>query len=250
MKQNMLNHWCEFLSPTDIQAIHDSSMRLLSEVGMQFPDDKALAIFKKHGVKTNGLAVYLSEDQVMKSIASVPSQFTICARNADRDVIVGDGVPVFAPGLGAPFLAGPEVGKRSATMADYRDLVRLTQALPNQDMNGHLMVMPGDIPSDTAHLEMLHAGMVHSDKAFIGSTDGAAGAKNTVEMARILFGGELTRPVTIGVINPLSPMGANPDMIAALMIYAQAGQTLPNAPLIFGGGPQGQTLYRGDPPPK
>ena len=231
----MLNHWCEFLSPTDIQAIHDTSMRLLSEVGMQFPDDKALAIFKKHGVKINGQTVYLSEDQVMKSLASVPSQFTIYARNADRDVSIGDGVPVFAPGLGAPFLADPEVGKRSATMADYRNLVRLAQALPNQDMNGHLMVMPGDILSDTAHIEMLHAGMVHSDKAFIGSTDGTSGAKHTVEMARILFGGKLTRPVTIGVINPLSPLGYSPDMIAALMIYAEAGQALTIAALIMAG---------------
>jgi trimethylamine--corrinoid protein Co-methyltransferase len=50
------------------------------------------------------------------------------------------------------------------------------------------------------------------------------GAKNTIEMARIIFEGELGRPVTMGVINPISPLGYSPDMIDALMVYAQAGQ--------------------------
>ena len=235
MKQAMINHWCEFLTSTNRQGIHDTSMKLLSEVGIRFPDAETLAIFQKHGIKTKGETVYLNEDQVMKFIATVPSQFTIFARNSDRDVTIGDGKPIFVPGLGAPLLVDSEVGKRSATMADYHNLVRLAHKLPNQDMNGYLMVMPSDIPSDTATLEMLHAGIVHSDKAFIGSTDGMIGAKNTVDLAKILFGDDLAQPVTIGIINPISPLGYSPDMIAALWEYAQVGQPLVIATLIMAG---------------
>ncbi len=234
MKRNMLKNWCEFLSPADIQAIHDTSMKLLSEVGIRFPVDEALETFQRFDARTDGQTVYLTEDQIMESIATVPSQFTIFARNPDRDVTIGDGRPVFAPGYGAPFLVDPEAGKRAATMPDYRNAVRLAHALPNQDLNGHLMVVPGEVPAKTAHLEMLRAGILHSDKPFIGNTDGALGAKNTLEMVRILFG-ELTRPYTIGVVNPLSPLGYSPDMIEALLVYTQAGQPLIIANLVMAG---------------
>lgn len=235
MKQAMLNRWCEFLSIPDIQAIHGTSMKLLSDVGIHFPADEALAIFKKHGVKIDGQTVFLSEDQVMNAIATVPSQFTIFSRNPNRNVVIGNGMPVFAPGLGAPFLIDPDVGKRSATIADYHNLVRLVHALPNQDLSGHLLVMPSDIPSQFAHLEMILASILHSDKALMGSTDGREAARNTIKMAEILFDGDLDQPVVMGMINPLSPLGYSPDMINALMVYARECQPLTIATLVMAG---------------
>ena len=242
MKRSMLNHWCEFLSPADIQAIHDTSMKLLAEVGIHFPDDEALAIFNNHGICIDGQTVFLTEDQVMKIISTVPSQFTIYGRNPDRDVTIGDGMPVFAPGLGSPFLIDPKVGKRSATMVDYRNAVRLTQALPNQDLNGHQMVMPGDILDKDAHVSMVHAGIVHSDKPFVGSTDGMDGSTSTIEMAKILFGEDLTQSVTLGAINPLSPLEYSPEMIEAIIIYAKAGQPLLISTLVMAGSTGPNTL--------
>jgi len=231
----MQNHWTEFLSSADIQAIHETSMKLLSEVGIRFQEEEALAIFRNHAVRTDDQIVYLTEDQVMKFIATVPSQFTISARNPNRDVIIGGGIPVFAPGLGAPFLIDPQVGIRSATLADYKNLIRLAQGLPNQDMSGHLMAMPCDIPSRFAHLEMVLASIQHSDKPLIGSTNGSQGANDSIEMAEILFGGTLNQPVMMGMINPLSPLSYSPDMVDALIIYARHGQPLTIATLVMAG---------------
>ncbi len=64
------------------------------------------------------------------------------------------------------------------TMDDYHNLVKLAHALPNQDLSGHLLAEPGDIAAAAAHLHMLQAHMIHSDKPFIGSTVGA-GARST-----------------------------------------------------------------------
>lgn len=231
----MLRNWTEFLSPADVEVIHDTSMRLLTNVGVQFPEDGAIAIFAQHGVRTDGHTVYLDENQVMQALETAPSQFTIHARNPDKSVTVGGGEPVFAPGYGAPFLIDPEVGKRVPTMQDYENLVRLADALPNQDLSGHLLVGPGDVPAQTAHLRMLHAGMVHSDKPFIGSTGGGVGARHTMEMAAILFGGQPERPVTIGLINPLSPLGYSDEMIEALIAYARARQPVIIATMVLAG---------------
>ncbi|HDN80333.1 MAG TPA: trimethylamine methyltransferase, partial [Chloroflexi bacterium] len=115
----MLNSELRVLSKEDIEAVHATSMKLLAEVGVAFPTDEAITLFKKHGVKTDGHLVYITEEQVARAVKSAPARFTIRARNLEKSVTVGDGNPVFAPGYGAPFLVDPETGKRTPTMEDY-----------------------------------------------------------------------------------------------------------------------------------
>ena len=232
----------EILTKEDIEQIHSTSIRLLAKVGVEFPHEAALAAFRKHGVKIDGQRVYLSEDQVMEALSSAPRQFTLHARNPERNVVVGGGRPVFAPGYGAPFLVDSTLsedgvlGKRAPTMEDYVNLVKIAHALPNQDMSGHLLVEPGDVMAGTAHLRMLHANMVHSDKPFVGSASGRIGARHTFEMASILFGRDVKEwPVTIGLVNSLSPLGYSADMLEALLEYAHWRQPLVLAALMMAG---------------
>jgi trimethylamine--corrinoid protein Co-methyltransferase len=218
-------------------------MKLLADVGVSFPVDAAIDVFKQHGVRTDGHLVFLEEAQVMRTLETVPSQFTIHARNPERDVTIGGGKSAFAPAYGAPFLVDPEVGKRAPTMQDYHQLVRLAHALPNQDLSGHLLVEPSDGGTDAVHIQMLYAHMVHSDKPFIGSAEGAIGARHTMEMASILFGEELReKAVTISLINSLTPLGYSDEMIMALIEYARRRQPLVIAALAMAGSTSPVTL--------
>ncbi len=224
------------LSRSNIERIHKTSMQMLAEVGVHFPNQEALAVFREHGVKVDGQKVFLTEGQVMNAIAQAPAQFTIHARNPERNVLIGDGVPVLAPGYGAPFMVDLDVGRRAATMDDYHRLAKLAHALPNQDLSGHLMAAPGDVPANKAHLPMLHASMLHSDKPLIGSTEGSAGARHTMEMASILFEEKVgERPLTIGLINSLSPLGYSNEMLEALLVYAHHRQPVIVAALSMAG---------------
>lgn len=56
-----------------------------------------------------------------------------------------------------------------------------------------------------------------------------------MEMAAILFGGQPERPVTIGLINPLSPLGYSDEMIEALIAYARARQPVIIATMVLAG---------------
>ena len=225
-----------FLSQEEIARIHDASMQILSQVGVLFPHDDALAVFRQHGVKVEGTSVYLTERQLLDAIAQAPKQFTIHARNPQRNVLIGNGMSVFAPGYGAPFLVDLDEGKRAPTMEDYGRLARLAHMLPNQDLSGHLMVEPGDVDAGTAHLRMLHANMLHSDKPFIGSAAGELAAQQTMEMASILFGEEVgARPVTLALVNSLSPLGYSTEMLEALLVYARHRQPLVLAALSMAG---------------
>ncbi len=232
----MLEEWREFLSPDDVEEIHKTSMKVMEQVGVKFPHEGVLELFDKHGFRTEGEKVFFEERQVMDALDSVPRPFTIHAPDPDKSVVVGDGSPVFAPGYGAPFLVDYASGKREPTLDDYEDLVRLADALPNQDMSGHLLVEPSDVPSEAAHLLMLKAHMLHSDKPFIGSAEGEVGARHTMEMAEILFGQEIgERPVTVALINSLSPLGYSDEMLRALMVYAEHRQPVVIAALAMAG---------------
>lgn len=225
-----------FLTDRDIEQIHASSMRVLEEVGVVFPTQEALEVFRKHRVRTEGHKVFLTEAQLWSAIGSAPQSFTILARNPEKSVVIGGGDMVFAPGYGCPFLIDAEAGKRPATFEDYIKSVKLAQMLPNQDMSGFLMVEPADLPARTAHLHMLMAHMLHSDKPFIGSTNGARGAAYTMEMSDILFGpGMDISYVTVGLINSLSPLAYSAEMLEALMVYACRGQPLVFAALSMAG---------------
>ncbi len=224
----------QLLSEHDLSQIHLTAMRLLDRVGVAFPQPAALQTFLQHGARVDGNRVFLTEAEVMDAIKSVPAEFTIRARNPSRNVTIGHGKSVFAPGYGAPFLVDAELGKRAATLDDYHNLARLSHALPNQDVSGYLLVDPEGVPA--AHLQMLYAHMIHSDKPFIGSTAGARGAQQTLEMAHILFGGDLDgAPFTISLINSLTPLGYSTEMLDVLVEYARARQPVLIAALAMSG---------------
>jgi len=226
----------EILSREDVERIHQTSMRILSTVGVEFPSEEALSAFKRHGVRTEGTRVYVTEGQLWRALETAPAQFTLRARNPERSVTIGDGDPVFAPGYGAPFLIDAEGNKRVPTVDDYHRLVKLTDALPNQDISGHLLAEPGDIAAETAPLHMLHAHVIRSDKPFIGSVDSQLAVRHTMEIVRILFGDEEDeQPATLGVISSLTPLGYSREMVGALMTYAREGQALLIANLAMAG---------------
>jgi len=84
--------------------IHDSSMDLLKNIGIVFNDDEALEIFKKHGLKVEGRTVFFEENHIRKALETVPSRFTVHARNPEKSLAIGEDDFVFAPGYGAPYV--------------------------------------------------------------------------------------------------------------------------------------------------
>ncbi len=233
----------DVLSPSDLEQIHQTSIKLLENVGVVFPHAEALTAFRRHGIKVDGDRVYPTETQVMDALRTVPARFTLHARNSQRNVTVGDGRPVFVPAYGAPFLVDAERNKREPTMQDYDNLVMLAQDLPNQDVSGHLLVEPADVPAETAHLHMLLAHITHSDKPFMGSAAGRTGAQQTMDLVGILFGAEWKdRPVTVSLINSLTPLSYSVEMLEALLEYARCRQPVIIAALAMAGSTAPVTL--------
>ncbi|MCB2147719.1 MAG: trimethylamine methyltransferase family protein [Deltaproteobacteria bacterium] len=222
-----------------ITRIHDASMVLLSSVGVAFNEPEALEIFSSNGFKVEGKTVFMTETQIQKALDTAPSRFMVTARNPEKSVAVGEDDFVFAPGYGAPFIALPDGSQRGAIMADYDNLCKLIQTSKTIDMNGFMMVEPGDVPPETAHLDMMFSSIVLCDKPFMGSPVSKAGARDCIQMASLLWGGPdnlaAAGPVSVSLINSLSPLQFSDEMAGALIELARANQACVIASLIMAG---------------
>jgi trimethylamine--corrinoid protein Co-methyltransferase len=170
-------------------------------------------------------------------VAKAPTQFTQLARNPQRNVVIGGNYVVCAPMYGPPFVRDLERGRREATIADFRNFVKLAWLSPHIHHSGGTLVEPNDLPVETRHLDMLLAHMQLSDKPFMGSVTSAENAADSVAMAEIVFGKETIRrqPALLALINVNSPRRYDARMLGALKTYARARQAVLITPFLLAG---------------
>ena len=208
-----------------LDTIHAHSLELLRDTGIRFPSEKALALFKKHGFKLDGLMVRFKEQDIHKALETVPAAFTIEARNPSRNIQVGGSNYVMAPGYGPPFIIEPAGQKRNATLADVKTFCKLVQTSKYIDFNSAIVVQPNDVPSQTAYLDLLLATLTLTDKPIMGSSASEIAARDSLKLAEMIWG-QLDRPVMISLIDSLAPLQYATESVEALMVYAAAGQPL------------------------
>jgi len=227
----------EILNDEGLQKIINTSMIILSEIGIDFYDDEAQAILKAHGVRMDGDTAYFDPALVAEYVAKAPSQFTQIARNPANNVTIGGNKLCFAPVYGPPFVHDLDRGRREATLADFDNFVKLAYMSPTIHHSGGTVVEPTDEPTHTRHLDMVYSHIKYSDKPFMGSVTSAANAADSIRMAELLFGKEKMQenPAILGLINISSPRRLDDRMLGALKVYAKARQALIITPFILSG---------------
>jgi trimethylamine--corrinoid protein Co-methyltransferase len=208
-----------------LDTIHTYSLELLHDTGIKFPSEKALGIFKNHGFRTDGEMVFFEEKDIQKAMGAVPSAFSIKARNPDKSIRIGDDNYVMAPGYGPPFIIEPSGEKREATMADVNQFCKLVQTSKYLDFNSSIVVQPNDVPTATAHLDILLATMLLTDKPIMGSSVSETAARDSLKLAEMIWG-HTDEPLMISLVDSLSPLQYANEMIDAIMVFAEAGQPL------------------------
>ena len=101
----------EILNEEGIELIHDGSMKILEEVGIDFRDEEALAIWKQAGADVEGQRVHIARELLMSLVAKTPDTYTMYARNPERSIKVGGRTWYTYPGAGgygAPHERDPE----------------------------------------------------------------------------------------------------------------------------------------------
>ena len=217
----------EYFNENDVQKIHQATMRVLERVGVDFGYEPAVAVFKKAGCKVEGERVFFSPEMVMEQVAKAPSEYTLQARNPEKNVVIGGDNIAYIPCYGPPFVHDLDRGRRESTLEDYTNFVKLSYASQSMDITGGMMAEPNDIPHARRNAEMMLASMRYSDKPFMGGAIGAEAARETIEMAAILFGCSeaalAEKMPMISILCTRTPLAYDDRMLSAIMEYAKAG---------------------------
>lgn len=219
--------WYEFLSKHQVEQIHETSLRILEKVGIEFRFGPALEVLKKGGARVDGERVFFPARLVEEQIRKAPAEFTLYARNSDFDVVIGGSHMAFVPGYGAAFVTDLGFGRREGSLKDFENFVKLTDASPYQDICSGVVVEPTDVPPEIRHAQMIYTAMKYSAKPFMGSAMGSQGARDSIQMASILFGSQnalALKPRMISILCSLTPLVYDERMLGAIMEYARAGQ--------------------------
>jgi len=92
-----------------------------------------------------------------------------------------------APGYGPPFIIEPSGEMRNATLADVETFCKLVQTSKYIDFNSAIVVQPHDVPTETAHLDMLMPTLTLTDKPIMGSSASETAAQDSLQLAEIII---------------------------------------------------------------
>jgi trimethylamine---corrinoid protein Co-methyltransferase len=228
----------EIVSAEGLELIEHNADTILEEVGIEFRDHpEALRLLADAGADVDGQRVRFPRGMCRSIVtATAPSSYVQHARNPARSVTIGGDATVFAPNYGSPFVTDLDRGRRYATLEDFQNLVRLAYLTPAIHHSGGTVCEPVDVPVNKRHLDMVEAHLRYSDKPFMGSVTAGERAEDSVELARIAFGGDLAgRTVLTSLINASSPLVWDATMLDAAEAYARHGQACIITPFILAG---------------
>jgi trimethylamine--corrinoid protein Co-methyltransferase len=227
----------EVLSEEAMATLDRGWRRLMTEIGVEFMDERALELFRRAGQRVEDNTVFLDPDFVLEQVAKAPREFDVQARNHANDIHIGGDSMAFGAVYGPPFVRQGDV-RRDATMEDFRSFTKLAQSFSVLDSAGGVICEPNDTPLDSRHLDMTYALQTLTDKVYMGNVVSGVNAADTIAMTSILFGSREAieqTPATISLINCNSPLRWDDRMLEAQLEYSAAGQPVVLTPFILMG---------------
>lgn len=240
--RNLVNPFepTKIFSDDQIESIHLTALEMLTRQGMRVLSARGRTALAAVGAKVDESTqmVYVEPGLVAEALKTVPAQVELTARNPERSCRVGGRNVVFAPVAGPPSVSDLKGGKRTGTIEEFRNFVRLSQAFDVIHVLGQ-MVEPQDVPMSERHLETSLAQLTLGDKAPYFYCRGAAQLADCFTMARIAHGMDeatfRSTPVCYTICNTNSPLQLDVPMTDGIVEFATNGQLVIVTPFTLAG---------------
>ena len=250
---NLVNPYppLEPLSGDQLGAIHEASMTVLEDYGIEVLSERVRASFRGAGARVDDSHGIVRPDRelVLDLVARAPGAFSLTPRNPNRQLEVGGAHIHFGMVSGPPNVHDCVNGRRPGNFADYERLVQLGQTFNAIHFFGNQSVAPIDLPAQTRHLDTYRASLILSDKVFSAVPIGRGRVRDAVEMvarARGLSLRELAiSPSLFGNININSPRKLDEAMSEGALALAEYGQAVIVTPFTLMGAMTPVTLAAG-----
>ncbi|MDH3859272.1 MAG: trimethylamine methyltransferase family protein, partial [Gammaproteobacteria bacterium] len=231
----------EAIDSEALDLIHDGSMRILEDIGLEILNETALGLYEQDGASVDWdlQRVYLDRDRLMQRLATVPAEFTLHAPNPERNRLVGRNAVNFTTVASAPNSSDLEGGRRTGNFEDYCNFLRLGHHYDVIDFFSGYPVEPIDIHPETRHLDATLAALTLTDRSFSLYCLGGGRVNDGIEMTAIARGVDREtikkQPSITTVVNTNSPLRVDGPMLDGLIEMAENGQPTIVTPFTLSG---------------
>jgi trimethylamine---corrinoid protein Co-methyltransferase len=223
-----------------VEALHETALKVLEQLGIRVLNSEARSIYAAAGAEVDETTRMVRIDRafVASALASAPQQFDMPGGSPERTVTIGGDHCAFVCVGGPPNVSDLDRGRRTATLEDTRNIIKLSQGFdvihllsPNAEAQ--------DVPLNLRHLAMTEAQLTLGDKPLFVYSRGKPQVHDALEMVRLARGltqAELeARPWCYTVINTNSPRQLDVPMCQGIIDFARAGQVSVITPFTLSG---------------
>ena len=211
----------EALSRDQLMAIHEASLKLLEETGIEFMGAAARQLLRKAGASVDDATglTKLPRELVLDAIKSAPPSFVLTPRNPERCIHLGENFISFGLVAGPPNIHDCVAGRRSGNLEDYVKLIKLAQSFDIIHLIGNQPTAPIELPARTRHLDCYRANVTFADRVYHCTSIGRHRALDGIDIMAISRGKTREEMVGDPLSLPLSPSTRR----AALMPRCRTG---------------------------
>ncbi len=220
------------LTAEEINRIHLSSFEILERTGIVIYDEEIVQLLGKSGCKIDHEKnlVKIPQDLAEDAVDKVPSSVTLCGRNDEYDMHLGNG-KLYAriPGGATRILDLETHEARKATIDDVASCARVTDALPNIHGLSMFQVTPQDVPIEVLDIHAAFASFCNTEKHLFYVCHNNSCIDDVIDMAVLVAGGEEAlkqRPLISALCEATTPLRFVESQMRVLKSFASRGLPL------------------------
>ena len=232
--------FAKVLNLAKIRKIHDTSMRILSEIGIKVNNEEILDLLSKAGARVNKetKVARIPEHLAMESIKKSKKRYVLYGREAGKIAEFGYGKQLFMSSGGQYIWIDEVTGqRRPGNLNDSRTAILIGDALEGIDIVG-AFVLPAEIPSEARDIHLYAELIKNTGKPCFTWVNNGKTAKYIIEMFKVVAGGEeklRDKPMIEAFVEPISPLQFSKEGLEILIEFAKLG-------LPVGFGPMAMTM--------
>ncbi|MFZ5917777.1 MAG: trimethylamine methyltransferase family protein [Chloroflexota bacterium] len=210
------------LTTQEVEAVHQATLRILSEVGIVLGHAEAREMLAAAGAAVRGERLHLPPELVERAVAQCPTTVSVRGRGG-ATATLGDGTLHWHNVGGARDVYEPRRGtRRPATVQDVRDSARLLDALTHATTVVPFFT-PQDVPGPLMSLAMYRHTLPHTVKPLQGpGVHSAQEVQLAIRMASVI--GPPAEVLTLSV-SPVSPLTFSDPVAESMIAIARQGIT-------------------------
>jgi trimethylamine--corrinoid protein Co-methyltransferase len=212
----------------DAQRVHDATVRVLEEAGVEVLHEPTLALLREAGASVDGTRVRMGAELVDAALESAAKTWPLEGRAGAAGIELRQGRTYFGTGSDCLFIRDRKSEeRRRVLLADVETMAHLADKLPNLDFVMS-MGLPGDVEMRVDDLAPVAAMLRGTSKPLIVAPKDGAAVEPILEMAQVA-GNE--KSVCIYSM-PAPPLMHDADAITKVVESAKR-----NVPLVYASAP-------------